>query len=191
MNIRRIKIEGLHGYLNKDIRFNRNIVLLVGINGSGKTSILNLINWMLTPRLEYLSTTIFKSVSIYFEHQGRKYHLKCEQADKLLSLWFVGIREEGFNKITVNLLARPTEFEEREADVDALIQQYRHLGPDDTEIQTWNLISELPDPKIIGIDRVLDKPSSESNIAPSRLRVQHPRTKRNIAPVATDRKSVV
>jgi DNA repair exonuclease SbcCD ATPase subunit len=49
MNIDKVIIKNLYGYLNKEINLNRDINLLVGINGSGKTSVLNVINWLLIP----------------------------------------------------------------------------------------------------------------------------------------------
>jgi DNA repair exonuclease SbcCD ATPase subunit len=51
MIISRIEVSKLYGYMNKVIDFNSEINLLVGINGSGKTSILNLVNWLLIPSL--------------------------------------------------------------------------------------------------------------------------------------------
>jgi predicted ATP-binding protein involved in virulence len=49
MKILSLRIKGLYGYLDKDIDFNTDINLLVGINGSGKTSVFNLINSKLSP----------------------------------------------------------------------------------------------------------------------------------------------
>ncbi|WP_122448536.1 AAA family ATPase [Pseudomonas viridiflava] len=38
-------IEDLHRSINPTVNFNKDITLLVGINGCGKTSILNVIDW--------------------------------------------------------------------------------------------------------------------------------------------------
>ena len=43
MKIDTLVISNLYGYINKEIDFNNDLTLLVGINGSGKTSILNII----------------------------------------------------------------------------------------------------------------------------------------------------
>ena len=39
MRILNLRIEKLYGYIDKNINFNDDLTLLVGINGSGKTSI--------------------------------------------------------------------------------------------------------------------------------------------------------
>jgi len=49
MNIKRLEINNLYGYMSKTIDFNEGINLLVGINGSGKTSVLNILNWLIIP----------------------------------------------------------------------------------------------------------------------------------------------
>ena len=49
MNITKIIIKNLYGYLNKEIEFNEDINLLVGINGSGKTSLEKLILGLYAP----------------------------------------------------------------------------------------------------------------------------------------------
>ncbi|MBS1537131.1 MAG: AAA family ATPase [Bacteroidetes bacterium] len=38
MQIDKLIIKGLYGYIDKTINFNEDLTLLVGINGSGKTS---------------------------------------------------------------------------------------------------------------------------------------------------------
>ncbi|MFT7031506.1 MAG: DNA repair exonuclease SbcCD ATPase subunit, partial [Marinoscillum sp.] len=59
MKILNIKIEKLYGYIDKKIDFNDDLTLLVGINGSGKTSILNILNWIISPSLPNLCITEF------------------------------------------------------------------------------------------------------------------------------------
>ena len=80
MKIDSLTVTGLHGYLNKEIQFNEDINLLVGINGSGKTSVLNLISWMLTPSIAELCLTRFASVVLDITHDGVKRRLRCEQS---------------------------------------------------------------------------------------------------------------
>ncbi len=62
MQLTRLEIRDLYGSVNLDIRFNPELNLLVGINGSGKTSALNVIDWLLRPNLLQLALTHFKPV---------------------------------------------------------------------------------------------------------------------------------
>jgi predicted ATPase len=87
MKIETLAVTGLHGYLDKIINFNSDINLLVGINGSGKTSILNLINWMLTPSIAELCLTRFHSAIMDISHEGTKYRLRCVQTDSILDYY--------------------------------------------------------------------------------------------------------
>jgi predicted ATP-binding protein involved in virulence len=78
--IRRLRIKGLYGYLDKDIRFNADINLLVGINGSGKTSVLNIISWLLQPGIPQLCITEFKEIILELVQNRKLYRLRCTQS---------------------------------------------------------------------------------------------------------------
>ena len=80
MRLKNIEIVGLHGYINKNIPFHQDINLLVGINGSGKTSVLNIISWMMNPAsLPELCVTQFKKISLKLTYKGVNYELRCSQ----------------------------------------------------------------------------------------------------------------
>ena len=49
MIIRTASFKNLHGHLNPSLRFRPGINILIGVNGSGKTSVLNAIAWTLSP----------------------------------------------------------------------------------------------------------------------------------------------
>lgn len=66
MIIETLSIVGLHKSINLDVNFHKDITLLVGINGCGKTSILNTIDWMLKPNLQLLAVTDYKKLEITF-----------------------------------------------------------------------------------------------------------------------------
>jgi DNA repair exonuclease SbcCD ATPase subunit len=78
-------INKLYGYLYKTIDFNDKINLLVGINGSGKTSVLNVVNWILTPSLPHLCVTEFESLELLFQYEKKEYLVEIKQDDKLLT----------------------------------------------------------------------------------------------------------
>lgn len=64
MKIKKIKINGLHGYFQYDINLNEDISLLYGKNGSGKTTVLNLIEFILGGEIYKLKDITFKNVII-------------------------------------------------------------------------------------------------------------------------------
>ncbi|RZK00476.1 MAG: hypothetical protein EOO43_25180 [Flavobacterium sp.] len=82
MNITKIIIKNLYGYLNKEIELNPDINLLVGINGSGKTSVLNAINWVLVPSFPNLCVNEFDKIEIDFNFKKEDFKLTCIQNQK-------------------------------------------------------------------------------------------------------------
>ncbi len=86
MKINKLIIKNLYGYIDKNLNFNSDITLLVGINGSGKTSILNIINWLLKPSIPHLCITEFKSIQLFFEFKGAHYEIMCKHHKKNLHI---------------------------------------------------------------------------------------------------------
>lgn len=70
MKIKQVIIKGLYGYLDFNVNLNSNMTFLIGINGSGKTSVLNAITWVLTPSLKKLVDNKFEKIIIKIEDQG-------------------------------------------------------------------------------------------------------------------------
>lgn len=80
MIIRKALIKNLHGHLNATISFKPGVNILIGVNGSGKTSILNAMAWTLSPASVQgglpagylLSTLVFDEISIAFTVPGER-----------------------------------------------------------------------------------------------------------------------
>lgn len=161
MKINRLKITGLYGYINKDITFNQDLTLLVGINGSGKTSILNIISWILKPSIPYLCMTEFKIIQLYFQYKETKYEIECKH-NRATFKYTISNDKEKFNP----LIVRTTKNHVRDIRNDenlrlSLMQHYSSLKPDQKEQKTWELISTFPHPTVIGLDRNLFPEESE------------------------------
>jgi|GEM_PF-1270265 len=56
--------ENIRGYQNHCINFRNGVTFLIGINGSGKTTVLNLIQGLLTPSLKILATIEYSYIEI-------------------------------------------------------------------------------------------------------------------------------
>lgn len=63
-------VEGLHGYKNFSIKFNNNRLILVGENGSGKTSVLRIFYYCLTCNWTELIKFKFKKVSLQINSES-------------------------------------------------------------------------------------------------------------------------
>lgn len=72
MKIQSFKVVGVRGFLTKDISFRDSVTFLIGINGSGKTTILDLMYGLLNPCLEKLLTISFKEITLVCEVEDDK-----------------------------------------------------------------------------------------------------------------------
>jgi predicted ATPase len=157
MKAKTLIIKKLYGYLNKKIDFKDNINLLVGINGSGKTSILNTVNWLLTPSLPHLCVTEFESLELLFEYNNTEYTIKVTQDSKLLTYKIKNITQEiEYYPLTVRLKIPTSKLTQNESQKERYYSEYLGLGPDKEETETWALVfNQLPKPIVIGLDRYL------------------------------------
>jgi DNA repair exonuclease SbcCD ATPase subunit len=78
MKLKRLEIKKLYGTFTKSVNFDERLNLLVGINGSGKTSILNCIDWLLKPDLPRLASTNFISIRLILIHNGNLISIHAE-----------------------------------------------------------------------------------------------------------------
>lgn len=160
MQIEKLIIKGLYGYIDKTLSFNDDLTLLVGINGSGKTSILNIINWLLRPSMPNLCVTEFKTIQLFFQFKDEKYEILCKHNKTTLTYTIKNEKEE-YNPLVVRLETPASEIKNDDALKLNLIQSYSGLSPDQKEKKTWDLVSTFPNPTVIGLDRNLYAEESE------------------------------
>lgn len=73
MNIKSVIVNGLFHTFNHEIRFNSgNIAIIIGENGIGKTTILQIINSIFSKNFEYLFTIDFNEIIIIFTRDSWK-----------------------------------------------------------------------------------------------------------------------
>ena len=138
MTLREINISGLYGYIDKKIEFHSDINLLVGINGSGKTSVLNIISWMLNPAsLPQLCITQFRKISLKITYKSVSYELICQQTGKLMTydVVRVGAKRKSFHPLEILLLPFPEGFTERPDFKKAALDRYSGMKPNKRELK--------------------------------------------------------
>ena len=84
--IESFKIEKLWGYRNIDLTFNRDVNCLIGVNGSGKTTVLNLLHSILSGDLRSILNFNFEHAKIKLRgfKNGSERTVKVEITDKFL-----------------------------------------------------------------------------------------------------------
>ena len=76
---RSFKISKLFGYKTVNIEFNSDIMILIGENGSGKTTIMNCINYVLKKQYDKLAEIQFEYIEIVWGKNGKKWIITHEE----------------------------------------------------------------------------------------------------------------
>lgn len=149
MLLKSLYTESLYGTLNLNVQFKENVTLLVGINGCGKTSVLNVIDWLLCPDLKSLATTDFSILALNFVEKGENYIL---QACKTKSEFTLSIQSKwiSLEPITVKLSQSHVGMDE-----EYLGNWYEKLSPEKHERPMWELLKSFTKPIVISLDRTI------------------------------------
>lgn len=169
MQVEKLVIKGLYGYIDKTIEFKDDLTLLVGINGSGKTSILNIINWILRPSFPNLCVTEFKTIQLFFKFKEIQYEVLCKH-NKATFTYTLKTEKEQYHPLVVRISVPPSAIKNDDGIKLDLIQQYTGLHPDPKEKKTWDLIANFPNPTVIGLDRNIYAEESEKVFIEENLR---------------------
>ena len=167
MTLREITISGLYGYIDKHIEFHRDINLLVGINGSGKTSILNIISWMLNPAaLPNLCLTQFSEVSLKITYKTVNYELVCKKKSKQMTFHITreGVKSKSFHPLEIPLFQLPEGFAAAAESRKAALERYSGMKPNKKELPAFTLWQEIPKAVILGLDRTVSRESKDPRL---------------------------
>lgn len=109
MFLKRFKIDGLFGYKTVEIEFGHPILILIGENGYGKTTILNALNYTLQGCYKELLEIKFTSIEIKIEDNS--YGFTKEQVQEYYDYLQSDTERHSLVRILQNELS-PTEFEQ-------------------------------------------------------------------------------
>lgn len=155
MQIKRVWALNLYGGLDLDFKLHQGINLLVGINGSGKTTALNIINWLLTLNIEGLATTEFTEVGVELSNGSTQLiKLRCSQSSTDMHI-HGQFGTEKLSPIHVRLHALPLGFQDSQEAREELRQRYSQLSPEPSEEPLWSRIMQMNKPLAILLDRTI------------------------------------
>jgi energy-coupling factor transporter ATP-binding protein EcfA2 len=167
-----IEIRNLHGSINLNFEFHPNLSFLVGINGSGKTTVLNVIDWLLQPDFRALSIENYNLLRLGINYGGMHYTIQANKTNEEMVLKVIGINGEVGRPIRVAL--------HHDSDQDSSREYYHSLSPEKHELNTWNFIKSLGKPIVISLDRTMSAEVGQSKFQ-DRIRVK--KIERDYGPV--------
>jgi predicted ATP-dependent endonuclease of OLD family len=153
MLLKRLIVEKLYGYLNFDINFNDDVSILIGINGCGKTSALNVVEWLLRGKFRKLASEQYSRLHLDIDFGGDVYSLVSEKNSETMEFSvFSTAFANPLPPITVRLM-HPDDL--RGNLEDGSREHYRDLRLESHEIPMWQFLQSLPSLTVISLDRQL------------------------------------
>jgi predicted ATPase len=153
MKIKRVWAKGLYGILTFDHTLTDGINLLVGINGKGKTSILNIINWITNVDIITLLTTQYSEIGIeYTQNSTTKTKIRVTQVDRDLHIHGTVGRKK-FSPIHAHIKVPPKDLIGNGRLKEQIREQYAGLGPEKHEVELWAMLQNGTKPLNISLDR--------------------------------------
>lgn len=157
MELRRIQYKGIYGHLSGTLDFQQGENFLVGINGCGKTTILNLIRWILGPSLPDLCTLDHDRIVLNLKHEKYLYSIQSKLYKTKHELKVVTKdTSRDFHPIVTTLHVHPNTMKSS-AYLREVRDAYQRLSPEPKEVTTWSfLLEELPSPVFVGLGRHIE-----------------------------------
>lgn len=152
MKIKALKVKKAFGYLNLSLKFPTGLCFLVGINGSGKTTAIRLIEALLTPSLEQLDRIPHESAVLRLEIDGKVVRINSS-VDKRRTK--IEIPSLGDNSVLSYELPELTPTVSRDPSVkDSLAAFYANLIAQNSSSAVLDFLQKTVDtPLFLGLER--------------------------------------
>jgi predicted ATP-binding protein involved in virulence len=150
MRLHRFTASKVHGYANYDVTFRDRLTFLTGINGSGKTTVLNSIQALITPDLQALQATTYEKITIEIvDDNGKKNSISAAKVGLEDIELSVGTSSHKF--VYSPYVADPSMLQGRQSEAET--EHYREITSVFSDHPVMKLIASLPTPMFLGIDR--------------------------------------
>ncbi len=157
MKINSFRAEAVYDYLDFDVSFNADLTLLTGGNGCGKTTILRLIQALLTASVRELNVIPFKTVKLNIDNQDDKRSIEATYREDSIDLKVSGITD------TLQLpRIDPDEIERRSADSPRGSDFFAELTVKLSATPVFKFLASLEFPVILGLERRMQLPTEQN-----------------------------
>ncbi|PPU47612.1 hypothetical protein XarbCFBP7697_18955 [Xanthomonas arboricola] len=168
MKVTELRAMDVHGYLGLKVKFNADLTFITGLNGSGKTTAIELLVALLTPSPEKFAATSFSSASVSAVEGENEVVISASK------------RPDGV-ELSINTIAETLHLSS--SDLQLMIESRKrddHRGlrdeafsPIQQKIEknpTYQAIREISTPMFLGVDRRLSADWFRDNLAELRRR---------------------
>lgn len=144
-------VENMRGYITKKINFRDSVTFLIGINGSGKTTVLKLLNGLLKPSLKELVEIEFSYLKLELEDdQSKNTSLYCRKENDAVSIGYNnGVEEKVYSFDVSRYLLLSKSKESFSLEDEELERMYM----DFSATKVYNVIRRISMPVILGLNR--------------------------------------
>lgn len=148
MKLKKFTAKNVYGYLKFDIDFYNDLSFLVGVNGSGKTTMLRLMQALLTPSFRDLLSIPFSEASVIFDDKGIMTEINSIKSDDKVELKVSTIEE-------TLLLSKmlPDELDYIVAHRERSDEVFEELQIKYSDNKVFQYISKINAPVFLGLER--------------------------------------
>lgn len=158
--MRILKFEGtkVHDYLNIDVVFNPDLSIVTGVNGSGKTTAILLLQAILCPNIKDLISIPFEKLELDILYLNIEYKIIVKTEKNIIS-------------VSVNNIVEPLKIDKRKLEEFEYIQFKQKEGIETNDYilksisphPVLDFIQELPSPIFIGLERRMDDSQTDKD----------------------------
>lgn len=144
MKINSFQAESVYGYLNFNIDFNDDLSFLVGSNGTGKSTVIKLIQALITVDVKELLAIPYEQIMLTYTNRNEKYKIVSRKDRQHIRIVHTDIEEA---------LIIPILVKEEFIGSDRDVKVFSHADRDLAVNATLRKIKSIVPPVFLGLDR--------------------------------------